>query len=274
MARGRGVLAVALGAAFVGACAMGADPPLEPRKEADVQGADGVDDPDAGPEEHEPHDGSTVAQPKPEPDAAATLPDPRGDDDPLVEDDAAVPAVPTALLPFAVDDHFIASGYMGDAMVDPLSVVMTPKAQGEDETCGGERQNPIARGRCYRITYKPSSVASAPGWAGVFWQAHLSDWGNLPGVRVESGARRVVFYAKGAVGGELVTFGVGGIMSAGMAHQDSFDKQITVTLTSAWQRYELSLAGESYDDVLGGFRWAAGKATGDLTFLVDDIHWE
>jgi hypothetical protein len=196
-------------------------------------------------------------------------------DEPFEEGDAAPPAgAPSLILPFVVDDYFVSSGYMGDAMVDGTSVTMIPAKSGDDGTCGDDRPSVVAKGKCHQVTYHASSVANAPGWAGVFWQANVDDWGSLPGERVESGATRVVFSAKGKVGGEIVTFGVGGINSAGLPHHDSFDQQAVLTLTNQWQEYEISLVGVSYSEVLGGFRWVAAKQTSDVSFFVDDIRWE
>lgn len=189
-----------------------------------------------------------------------------GDDGPVSGD--------AVQLPFAVDAHFVPSGYMGDGTVDTTSVVMTPLSPNDDKTCAGDRASPMATGYCHVVTYKPTTAEGAFGWAGVYWQANLNDWGTKPGVSVERGAERIVFYAKGKHGGEVITVGAGGIDS-GLAHKDTFSKEAMITLTTSWKRYEISLSGLSYDKVLGGFKWsAAGAGASEIVFQLDDIHWE
>ena len=270
-ARGTVTLAACLGAVLC-ACATVKSP--DEAEETDARGAGDGDAQDAGANETpegKPQEGDGDDDPE-QPESPSD-----GDDvEQPLDEDAAVPGPdpePDLALPFAVDDYFVTSGYMGDAMVDPSSVVMIPAKPGDDTTCGDDRPSVAARGSCHQVTYHPSSNASAPGWAGVFWQANVNDWGTLPGELVESGATRVVFSAKGKAGGEVVTFGVGGIKS-GLAHQDSFDQQTVVTLTTQWKEYEVSLAGVSYSEVLGGFRWVAAKGAADVAFFVDDIRWE
>ena len=248
----------------------------EPTAETGMRGADDDDEHDAGSSgpdgpSDDPGDGDSG-----DGDGDTTPGDPDGGDpDPLDAPDASMPDPEfTVSLPFAVDELFVSSGYMGDAMVDPTAVVMLPAKPGDDATCGDDRSSVLAKGSCHQVTYHPSSVSGAPGWAGVFWQANVNDWGAMPGESVQPGATRVVFSAKGKVGGEAVTFGVGGINSAGMPHHDSFDQQIVVTLTNQWKEYEISLSAVSYTEVLGGFRWTASKGASDLQFNIDDIRWE
>jgi hypothetical protein len=181
------------------------------------------------------------------------------------------PSSPPIALPFAVDDHFVASGYTGAAIQGALT--MTPQSNTDDQTCAGDRPLPSAHGACHRLTYRTISGTGVVNWAGVVWLAHLDDWGMHPGVRVQQGARRVAFYAKGEKGGERVTFGAG-LTPAG-PYEDEFAKELTVNLSVHWTRYELDLTGLQYDAVVGGFRWSAAQSqTGELSFQVDDIRWE
>jgi hypothetical protein len=253
----------------------------EPTQETGTRGADDEGEQDAGGQPaHDPHDQAGDGDGDDDPgDGDDGAPPDEGDgddpDQPLDEPDAGMPPPqPSLALPFAVDDYFVSSGYMGDAMVDPAALTMLPAKAGDDATCGDDRASVLAKGSCHQVTYHPSTVSGAPGWAGVFWQANVNDWGALPGERVQAGATRLVFSAKGKVGGEVVTFGVGGIDSAGMPHHDSFDQQIIVTLTNQWKEYEISLSAVSYSEVLGGFRWTAAKGAADIQFNIDDIRWE
>jgi hypothetical protein len=207
-------------------------------------------------------DRSDAAAPAPEDGDGAPVPDPL----PVEGED----------LPLAVDDHFTASGFMGDAVVDTLAVVMTPSSTDADITCGGERSSGSARGACHHIAYETSSVAGAPGWAGVYWQAHVNDWGDQPGLSVDSGATSVSFFARGKLGGEIVTFGVGGIAAAGKPYHDDWSRERMVTLTTSWTAYTIDVSAVVYDDVLGGFRWSAASAQNPagLDFYLDDIEWK
>jgi hypothetical protein len=80
------------------------------------------------------------------------------------------------------------------------------------------------------------------------------------------GATKVTFQARGAMGGEQVTFS-----AAGAA-------EIPFTLTAAWKQYALPLAGIQYntpaDGVDSGFFWKVAPPTPGgqpVTFFIDDI---
>src|SRR5262249_5477002 len=47
------------------------------------------------------------------------------------------------------------------------------------------------------------------GWGGVVWQNPPNDWGDKPGGLDLTGSTNLTFWARGAVGGEKVTFGYG-----------------------------------------------------------------
>ena len=49
----------------------------------------------------------------------------------------------------------------------------------------------------------------------------------------------------------------------------------TVTLTTSWQQFELSLQGTAYTTVLGGFCWVTSTTGSEnVTFYIDDIQWQ
>jgi hypothetical protein len=152
---------------------------------------------------------------------------------------------------------------MGDAEVG--HVTMT----------GGEceRAHAEAIGDCHDVSY----TLADQNWAGIFWQYPLDNWGARPGLLVPAGASRVAFYAKGAAGGEQITFQVGGLREEGRAYGDLLAVDEIMTLTTTWQKFELSLNGSYYVDVIGGFAWIAGgdeNPTSPLSFQIDDIRWE
>ena len=47
-------------------------------------------------------------------------------------------------------------------------------------------------------------------------------------------------------------------------------------LRSEFQRYEISLEGQSYDRVIAAFGWTmlASDGLGPFKFFVDDVRWE
>jgi hypothetical protein len=163
--------------------------------------------------------------------------------------------MPTAL-PFAVDDWYGPSGYMGDG--EHAGAIT------DAQTCMPSRPS-TWMGNCHRYTWTPSGTA----WAGVYWQYPDGNWGDRPGLQIPAGATAISFQAWGAAGGEKVDFMVG------MMAVDGFEaKQMGIELTTQPQRFTLSLAGATYSRVVGGFGWVAKDATAPITFGIDDIRWE
>jgi hypothetical protein len=191
-------------------------------------------------------------------------------EEPLVKQPVsdAAPGVPR--VPFAVDDFFYPSGCMGDC-APPIHAVLT--AVGE---CRSRRLR-FAQGNCYRFTYAapPAGTPGVKGWAGVLWQHPSDNWGGEPGQDVAPGATQVSFYAAGASGGEVLRFQIGGIKDPTLKYADAFEAELTVTLTSDYERYTIPLK-EPYQQVLGGFGWVVTDMPPGqtLTFELDDIRWE
>lgn len=157
--------------------------------------------------------------------------------------------------PFAISGFFYPSGYMGDIKQIELN------AQWTDNCHSGPT--------CVKFKYTPGAMT----WAGVYWQYPDSNWGDLPGRKIE-GAKKLVFWARGQLGGELVSFRVGGIQ--GKKYQDSLDRGLNpnpVKLTTQWQQYEIDLDGADMSSVIGAFSWSAardGNPQG-ATFYLDGI---
>jgi len=170
--------------------------------------------------------------------------------------DAGAPATDGVRLPFAVDDYFIASGYMGDGADGGIKRV---------EECASPRPG-NGRGLCHRFTWTPGSQ----GWAGVFWQFPEGSWGEVPGLAIASGATMVELYAWGARGGENVTFVVG------MSDVDGFHAELAdIELGTKPEKLTIDLTGQPYGDVTGGFGWvASGDPSPDLSFFIDDVQWK
>ncbi len=184
-----------------------------------------------------------------------------------------------ATLPFAVDDEYAASGYMGDGATVGV-VTMLPAKTTDSQDCNGNRSSATALGVCHTITYVPLAATATPapaGWAGVYWQYPANNWGTKPGFAIPPGATKVSFWARGDAGGELVGFIAGGIVTAGASYSDSLKASTpTETLTTTWTQYSMDLTGFTYTQVLGGFAWTMGAPAGGTTakFYVDDIEWQ
>ena len=160
------------------------------------------------------------------------------------------------ILPFAVDDWYGPSGYMGDGS--------SPGGITDETVCIRPRPSGWL-GNCHLFTWTPGAMM----WAGVYWQYPDGNWGDLPGLQIPSGATAIAFQAWGKVGGEKVSFVVGMMTPDGFAL-----KKEGVVLGTAPQQYTIDLAGTSYGRVVGGFGWTAEGSTTPITFNVDDIRWQ
>lgn len=139
----------------------------------------------------------------------------------------------------------------------------------------GNTTSPHGGTSAYRVTY---SAAASQGqqWAGIYWQAPAYDWGDRTGGYNLTGAARLAFWAKGAVGGEKVQFLLGGITGRFNDSLQPPRSSGVVTLTPTWQRYTIDLTGANLTRISGGFAWTATKADNPsgATFYLDDIRYE
>jgi hypothetical protein len=197
-----------------------------------------------------------------------------------------MPAPNADTLPFAVDvlAKYIPSGWEGD-----MSGLTMPN----DPTCSGNRSSPSALGNCHPVTYQPLAAGvGVQGWAGVLWQHPLNNWGTAAGYAIPAGATKVSFWARGQLGGEIVSFLVGFAVTPTTAApcfdhvSASLSNQV---LTTAWTHYTIPLGGQSYAPgviVPFGFVLAAAgqpahdagagdaAAAAPVSFFVDDIEWQ
>ena len=138
-----------------------------------------------------------------------------------------------------------------------------------------------AVGECHTVIFAPDMDDAGLSWAGVEWQYPANNWGAAPGLLVPAGATQITFYARGALGGEKVTFSAGGTGVAS-ATAPCVDTVVGTTadtaLTTTWTQYTIPLTGTYAGGVLNGFTWVAaadeipnGAAT--ETFYIDDIEW-
>jgi hypothetical protein len=155
---------------------------------------------------------------------------------------------------------------MGDGEKGEQYVQVRPVA-GEKPRIGDDD------GLCIKVSYLQSG---AVGWAGVYWQYPPNNWGDWAG-RAIRGASKVVFWASGQKGGEIVEFKSGGISAGGKKYRDTFEATLgSVVLSKDWKRYEISLKGKDLSNVIGAFAWVARKDAnpGGLTFYLDDMRFE
>jgi hypothetical protein len=132
---------------------------------------------------------------------------------------------------------------------------------------GVGRSSANAKGACWKVTYTPFpqplepgpapgmtkiGSASGYGWAGVFWQYPLNNWGNLGGgYPIPPGATTISFWARGRDGGEKVQFftGEGDFSLQGASCSDyvaTTSTNATFPPTPAWTHYTIDLGGLDY----------------------------
>ncbi len=173
----------------------------------------------------------------------------------------ALPAA-KASLPFVVyaeagtpEPSYVPSGWMGNTNAIHMQ---------EDS-----RDGPHAGETCVRCEY-----AAGGDWGGVVWQHPANDWGDQPGGWDLSGASRLTFWARGAKGGEVVTFQLG-LLGPDKAYADTARAELTdVRLTAEWTQHTIDLTGKDLSRVKTGFAWIVAGANGPAVFYLDDIRYE
>jgi hypothetical protein len=160
---------------------------------------------------------------------------------------------------------FTPSGWMGDGEYARKSIDFT----GTDST------NPHSLPHAIRVTY----TFGPKKWGGIYWQNLPDNWGDKPGNDYSGkGFSKVTFWARGAVGGEVVEFKVGGIDDAKKKHRDSLTATMgRVTLNKEWKQYQIELGKQDLRSVIGGFCWVASadyNAKPSITFYLDDVMLE
>jgi hypothetical protein len=119
-------------------------------------------------------------------------------------------------------------------------------------------------------------VPGGVGWAGVYWQNPVDNWGAVPGPTGYdlSRASRLTFWVRGQTDNERVQFLVGGLHTGN--YGDSLQPAIktpVLTLSTTWQQVTIDLTGTDLTHIIGGFGWVA-KAQDNpygATFYLDDI---
>jgi len=183
--------------------------------------------------------------------------------------EAALPAGPEALakapkaaLPLAVYDEptdrlpWIPSGYMGNNG----SIAMNADCPDQ----------PHAGRTCLKAEYKAGDQ-----WAGVVWQSPANDWeGKEPGGWDLTGAQALTFWARGAKGGEVVSFSFGLTGKASRYFDTAKGELKEVRLGTEWRQYRLALTDKDLSRIKTGFCWVVAGQGAPLTFYLDDVRYE
>jgi hypothetical protein len=152
--------------------------------------------------------------------------------------------------PLAIGSEFSPSGWMGDG-------------EHGTEYLSLSTGDAIIDGAVHTAMYF-EYTRGPQGWAGVYWQYPDGNWGSQEGKDL-TGAREITFWARGAVGGEVVEFKAGGIQGR---FSDSFEKSLgQMALSPTWQQYHIDLTGLDLSCVIGAFAWSApAPEAGTLRF--------
>ena len=180
----------------------------------------------------------------------------------FVQGDAIAPASAArrATLPFAVYEEagnapYTPSGYEGNTTAIKMDT--------------GSEDNPHSGKTCLKVDY-----TAKDNWAGVVWQSPANDWGDVPGGWDISGAKKLSFWARGAKGGETVTFSFG-VLGKDKKFSDSATNQLEkVRLTDEWNQYTIYLKGQDLSRIKTGFVWIVAGQGQPITFYLDDIRYE
>src|ERR1039458_9088616 len=137
--------------------------------------------------------------------------------------------------------HFAASGFMPDGRCVEINDAWT-------ENCNESRS-------CIQLKFNRDCTATGTGWAGIFWLEPANNWGDVKGGFNLTGAKKLVFSAKGEKGGEVVTFKMGGV-GMGHSYPDSDSAaSAPITLTNDWKEYSIDLSDKDLTHIIGGFAW-------------------
>ncbi len=159
-------------------------------------------------------------------------------------------------------NHFVASGFMPDGRCVAINDAWV-------DNCGGSRS-------CIQNQFDRDCTATSTGWAGIFWLQPANNWGDAKGGYNLTGAKKLVFWARGEKGGEVVTFKMGGV---GMGHQYPDSDSASsgpIPLTKDWKEYSIDLTGKDLSHIIGGFAWVgtAKENQSNIIFYLREISYQ
>ncbi|MBI4309610.1 MAG: hypothetical protein HY591_04690 [Candidatus Omnitrophica bacterium] len=158
-------------------------------------------------------------------------------------------------------NHYVISGFMPNGKCAEMNDVWVDNCQ---------------EGRsCIKGVFNRDCATLGMGWAGVYWLQPANNWGDQKGFDL-TGAKRLVFWAKGEKGGEVLIFKMGGV-GLGRQFPDT-DAVATepVTLFKDWKEYSIDLKDKKLSNIAGGFAWVGSAKDNpqNITFYLDNIHYE
>jgi len=122
---------------------------------------------------------------------------------------------------------------------------------------------------CMKISYD-----GPLDWVGVVWQHPANDWGDKSGGYDLTGAKKLTFWVKGEMGGELINFGVGIIDSEKEYYDTAKGELKNIKLKSNWKKYTIKLKGKDLSRIKTPFYWSLVGSIDNITFYLDDIRFE
>lgn len=159
------------------------------------------------------------------------------------------------------DNHFVPSGFMPD---------------GKCISFNDRWQEDCQQGKtCIKIVFDIECAKENQEWAGIYWLNPANNWGRRKGGFNLTGATKLTFWAKGAVGGEQIQeFTIGGVEGD---YPDS-DKIVIgpVILSDQWKQYSIDLQGKDLSYISGGFAWSTEVAVNpeSCVFYLDQIKFQ
>jgi len=157
-------------------------------------------------------------------------------------------------------NHYIPSGWMGD-----FSDIKINDRYMEDAHSGTT---------CIQVEYLPKRSQGA-GWMGIYWQNPANNWGSKKAGFDLTGAKELIFWARGEKGGEIISeFKMGGITGE---FSDSDSAGIgPAMLTADWKEYRIDLQDKDLSHIIGGFCLSANADDNPDGFIIylDDLKYE
>jgi len=155
-------------------------------------------------------------------------------------------------------NHYAPSGWMGDVASLEL-----------DQACSTET---YAGKTCMKLVYKQNGLK---GWAGIYWQHPVNNWGDVKGGYDITGATKLNFWAKGAQGYEVISeVKMGGISGKFSDSDVAWLKKIK--LSNSWKKYTIDLSKSDLSSISGGFCIVFSKEDNPkgCTVFLDEIKYE
>lgn len=179
-----------------------------------------------------------------------------------VKGDVKIPDARQAELPLVIYSEgespkapYTAAGWMGNAKAVKMTL--------------DSRESPHSGESCLKVEYREKD-----GWAGVVWQSPAGDWGDKAGGWNWSGAKQLSFWARGAEGGEEVSFELGLFGKDKKVPDSGKSKLEKLRLSKEWKQYTLSLEGQDLTRIKSGFAWVLAAPGKPVVFYLDDVKVE